>query len=88
MDELIARVSRVLQERFPGAEPALAPVPLGERAGGFLVWDGFDGVPQRERQRMIWDTLRARLAREDQQRVTAILTLTPVEQDDILDPAA
>lgn len=88
MHKLIARVTNVLSERFPGAEPALTPVPQGERAGGFLAWSGFDGVPQRERQRMVWDTLRARLTLDDQQRVTAILTLTPFEQDDVLDTAA
>jgi len=51
------------------------------KVGGFLIWDGFSGLEQIERQNRLWGVLRERLSRDDQLRITAILTATPAEWD-------
>ena len=58
-------------------------VPGSERIGGYIVWAGFDGLPQRERQCVVWKALRDTLLPTEQQHVSAILTLTPHEEQGI-----
>ncbi len=85
MDPFLAHLDALLEKHFPGSEfqrDQAAPAP---RIGGFLVWDRFEGTSQRERQRQVWSVLHGNLPVEDQQRVTAILTLTPLEQEAILE---
>lgn len=89
MDDLVSHLENALHHRFPGSSPALSLIesgsPIYSRVGGFLVWDGFDGVSQRERQRQIWDLLRSDFTTEQQVRVSAILTLTPLEEQVMLE---
>lgn len=76
---LAEKVEASLKARFAGASVELDPPVPGERIGGFLIWDGFDGVEQIERQRQVWKELRDKLDASEQQDVSAILTLTPDE---------
>lgn len=84
VDTFPAHLTTLFEEHFPGSalhlDQATAP-----RIGGFLVWDRFEGVSQRERQRKVWSVLRDNLPVEDQRRITAVLTLTPLEQEAILE---
>lgn len=77
-------LARVLQREFPGSIPLLEPTPSG-KIGGILLWDGFEGQPQHERQRVLWKKLREDISTEQQRGVSAILTLTPLERDVILE---
>ena len=79
MEELIKRLRQLLERVFPGATVELE-VAAPEKVGGFLIWNGFDQVDQVERQRRLWTAIRDELSREDQLRITAILTLTPDER--------
>ena len=49
------------------------------RVSGFLIWEGFTGSEHIERQRMVWEVIRRELARDEQAKVAAVLTLTPEE---------
>ena len=54
-------------------------IPLSEKLGGFLVWEGFAGRGHQERQKLLWDCLRAALSVEDQMHISAIFTVTEAE---------
>jgi acid stress-induced BolA-like protein IbaG/YrbA len=69
-----------LKEAFPGAEVTDFGRPArGRRIGGLLVWDGFDGLSQLERQNRVWAALRERLDVPALQEISLIMTFTPRE---------
>ena len=80
MEELINRLSSLLLEEFPKAEVVLEQASPAEKVGGFLIWSGFDGMEQIDRQQRLSGVIRSKLPREDQLRITAILTVTPDER--------
>jgi len=79
MAQLIDKLQTVLRADFPGASAELEIVPPAKKIGGFLIWAGFEGIEQIDRQRQLARVLRKRLSSEDASRVTTILTLTPAE---------
>jgi hypothetical protein len=79
MEELIRRLYELLHAQFANSELTLEQVPGLQRVGGLLAWEGFEGLEQMDRQRHLWQVLRASLPPEDQLRITAILTMTPAE---------
>lgn len=86
MDQLMSLLDEVFDRSFPGSRHPIAPVlPNSPRMGGFVVWDGFDELSQRERQKAVWQAIRDNLDSQDQQRITAILTLTPSEEQAMLE---
>jgi hypothetical protein len=75
---LIDDVRRVLRNGFPGSTVKIASF-AGGRVGGNLIWKGFDGQAQIDRQsalRKVIDTLPP----HEQLKVSFILTVTPEEQ--------
>jgi acid stress-induced BolA-like protein IbaG/YrbA len=79
MDALISRLRKLLETQFKGASVLLEPASPTEKVGGFLVWGGFDGMDQIDRQQMLSKVIRE-LPRDEQVKITAILTLTPDER--------
>ncbi len=80
MEELIKRLRKLLEAQFPEAKAELEQAFPAEKVGGFLIWRGFDGMEQIDRQQRLSDVIRSELPREDQLRITAILTVTPDER--------
>lgn len=80
MEELINRLNSLLLAEFPDAEVVLEQASPAEKVGGFLIWSGFDGMEQIDRQQRLSDVIRSKLPREDQLRITAIFTVTPDER--------
>lgn len=78
MEEFIRRLTELLGQHFTLGEVELE-IAGPRRVGGLLVWDGFVGREQIERQRTVWRVLREHLTPEEQLQVSAILTLTPEE---------
>jgi hypothetical protein len=78
--DLRAKLRRILAQAFPNARVQLDHSKASDKYSGMMLWDGFDGQDQVDRQTRLWEVLRARLSPEEQQRVTAILTLTPAER--------
>jgi len=79
MEEFIQHLSTVLQQAFPGSTPELEQFAPLSKVGGFLIWDGFDGVEQLDRQRLVSTALRRLLPPDELLQVTTILTATPEE---------
>ena len=80
MEELMNRLRNLLDAEFPEAKVELEQASPAEKVGGFLIWSGFDGMEQIERQQRLADVIRSKLSRDDQIRITAILTVTPDER--------
>ena len=80
MGQLIQQVDTILSQTFPGSERYLEIVP-GERIGGYMAWQGFEGVAYYDRQRRVWDTLQANLPQGEPEHVSAILAFTPGERN-------
>lgn len=78
METFLQTIADLLHNHFPGSEVEMERIG-DERFSGFLIWDGFAGREQIERQRAVWAMLRQSLSTEEQRKVAAILTLTPEE---------
>jgi hypothetical protein len=83
--KLLQRADAILRERFPGAETHLEPSPYNHAIGGYLVWDGFDGVDAKDRQRRMWEVFESEFTEEEMEHITAILTVTPLTYESILE---
>jgi acid stress-induced BolA-like protein IbaG/YrbA len=79
MDLTIKRLRQALEEKFPDAETELERFPGTKKIGGYLIWDGFEGFDQLERQQLLSNALRESLGDDYRSRVTTIFTLTPAE---------
>lgn len=88
MEEFKEALEQSLRDFFPGCDPQLEIVEPMEKIGGVLVWQGFEGKPQHQRQAQLWAFLRQDLNLVDQMRVTAILTVTPLEMATLLEGVA
>lgn len=86
MEQLIESLKAQLTGHFQGAELQISPVSGGDRLSGYMTWEEFEGVPQRERQRDLWQFLR-NLPEQTQRQISSILTLTPGERDNYLENA-
>ncbi len=75
---LIDDVKRILQAGFPGAKLELKSIASG-RVTGALIWDGFDALPQIDRQSRLRKAISA-LPVDKQLKVSLILTLTTDEK--------
>jgi hypothetical protein len=78
MDDFIQKLTQILQKNFTGSDLELQQA-SAQRVGGLLIWDGFAGKEQIDRQREVWRVLRAELTPDDQLKVAAMLTLTREE---------
>lgn len=73
------KVRDVLENAFPGINVETEILP-GGRISGFVVWAGFIGMDQVDRQTKVRDALRLGLG-EEAQEVGVLLTYTPDEMD-------
>lgn len=82
MESLSEKVATVLNEAFAGCELGIDAAGPDARIAGWMVWTGFDGRSQLERQRQLRETLRQSLEARELHQVGMILTLTPDEVRD------
>ena len=80
MADLIDRLRDLLSKAFPGAEVELEQARTAEKIGGSLIWSGFEGMEQIDRQQKLAQVIRDALPREDQISITLILTLIREER--------
>jgi hypothetical protein len=81
MDELIHELTLVLLREFPGSMPELEQAKPLQKVGGYLIWNGFEGIEQIDRQRQLTAAIKRTLPPSEQLRVTTILTVTPEESE-------
>lgn len=86
MEELIERLSQLLQRQFPGSMPELEQVKPLQKVGGYLLWDGFEDLEQLDRQRKLSRVIREYLSPDDASRITTVFTLTPAEAEVMRQP--
>lgn len=79
MKRLKRELEQWLPEQFPGSEVSLELGRSGAKLSGILVWKGFDGLEPIDRQSLLRHAFRSHLNREDQLRISLIITLTPAE---------
>ena len=80
MENLNTKIARVLSENFPEAKVTIDRSRPSDKFGGLVVWKGFEGSDQVDRQGRLWKVLRQTLSRDEQLKITAILTMTPTER--------
>ena len=68
-----------LVKSFNQAVVRLTSIPASGGVGGFIVWDGFDDLDEKERQDRIWAVLRSELTPAEQMELSAIFALTSQE---------
>ncbi len=79
MERLKQELELWLPEQFPDVELSLDSGHRGAKLSGILAWSGFDGLEPIDRQSLLWRAIRARFDREDQLRISILITLTPAE---------
>lgn len=79
MEKLVQKVNTILEASFPGIEIAVVVKRGIKRITGFVIWSGFSGQPQLERQHQLWKVLKANLSQEEELTLGTILTVTPQE---------
>ncbi len=80
MEALMQKINGVLKSAFPDATAELEQAAPADKVGGLLIWAGFEGMEHIKRQNRLWAVLKKGLTRQEQLRITAILTLTPEER--------
>jgi acid stress-induced BolA-like protein IbaG/YrbA len=83
--QLSGRLKQTLSEAFPGAETRLEISPYSDKISGFVIWEGFSGQTPIERQQRVWAAIKARFQPAEQRDVSAIFSLTPEEEQSILE---
>jgi hypothetical protein len=77
MEKLVKKVDTVLRRKFDGATTELEMI--GDKVHGLLLWEGFDGADQLDRQRRLWKILEGNFGETARTKISAIFTLTPDE---------
>ncbi len=79
MAELKTKVESIIHYYFPGSEVILEDVPLSDKISGYIVWEGFQEFLGYERQQRLRAALRQGLNREEELRLSMLLTFVPAE---------
>ncbi len=84
--ELREQITRIVDTLALGNVTLDFETTTAGKNGGFVISEAFTGMPQSDRQDLIWDALDEQLSLSDRAKITALLTLTPLEAE--LPPAA
>ena len=77
--DLRKKLKGLLESDFPNCSLHLERASGSGRIGGELVWSGFVGKDQLERQTVLSKLMRDQLSRDEQLKLSTILTFTPEE---------
>ena len=75
----VTRFKKLLLTRFKGAEVEIDHYPESDRTGATVVWKGFVGKDEVERQRMVRKAIQKGLGPQQASRISIVLTFTPDE---------
>jgi hypothetical protein len=78
MESLKKRVISLIRPHFPGCTIEWRKTSRGDRIGGDIVWSGFRGMDQLDRQEILWDAL-GKLKVDERRQVGMFFTFTPDE---------
>lgn len=77
MEALVQKLNELFQRQMPGCQ--FLPEMAKPRVGGTILWEGFAGMDQVDRQKIVRTAIREHLDAEAQLKVSLIVTLTPQE---------
>lgn len=83
MAKVNEKLKSALASEFRGAKVQLGQQYSGKGLGGTLVWEGFEGKPQIDRQVELRRAIDKALGPGEQVQVSFILTVTPEEMASI-----
>ncbi len=75
----VTKLRQLLQENLKGADARIDPPSPTGRIGGTVIWDGFEGMDQLDRQNSIWKIIDDNMDQEERRGILLLLTLTPQE---------
>ena len=79
MERLVLKVTTLPEATFPDMAVTLAVKKAAGRIGGLVIWSGFIGKSQLDRQALIWNVLRGGLSADEQLQIGTILTVSTAE---------
>jgi hypothetical protein len=88
MGTLKTKVESIVETRLPGATVFLEEIPLSDRLSGHVIWEGFNAMNARERQKQLRRAIREGLTPEEELQLSVVLALTPTEWHGIMEEAA
>jgi len=78
MDAFLKKLTARLRQHFEGCEIEWERA-AENRFGGVMIWEGFVGMEQIKRQRILWRTLDKELSSQERPKIAVLLTMTPEE---------
>ena len=84
MGNIKTKVESAVAQSFIDAKTDLEEIQELGKLSGHVLWSGFAGMPDRERQRALWKQLRESLSPPELLSLSLILTFTPQEYDAII----
>ena len=79
MEQFLRKLKRVLKTEFAGASTDIDITVPGHKVGGYLIWKGFTGLEQIDRQEKLWNFINEKLTPDERKSISILMTLTPVE---------
>ncbi len=79
MAALANKLKKILADRFKGAEVEIDIYPESDRIGATVVWKGFVGKDQIDRQRLARKAIEKALNESDARKIGLVITFTPDE---------
>ena len=79
MAALANKLKKILAERFKGSEVEIDTYPESDRIGATVVWKGFVGKDQIDRQRLARRAVEKAFPEAQTRKIGLIITFTPDE---------
>lgn len=87
-NKTVKKLANLLRDHFTDADIHIDPPSRTGRIGGTIVWAGFEGREQLDRQNEVWAIIDKHFSDDEKQRIALIMTLTPDELSTIQDEEA
>lgn len=79
MTKLKSKLLRMLRQQFAGAELDIRYSEFSGKLEGTIVWKGFAGMDQVDRQRALRSLVQSKLTQDERACLSGIFTMTPEE---------
>jgi len=80
MDKVLQKLKRVLKAEFPSAKLEIRRDWYPSKIGGLIIWRGFNGKDDVERQERVWNAIHRAMTAAEQEHLASFFALNLVEQ--------
>lgn len=77
--QTVKKLDKFLRNHFTDADIHIDPPRPSGRIGGTIVWSGFEGRDQLDRQNEVWAIIDKNFNDDEKRNIILIMTLTPDE---------